>query len=129
MNARLIFLILIFVSKLNFYYSQTKEYTRTDVEAKELIEKIYKKLQNGESSFGTAARLYSDDKNSNVKGGEYDWTKKETFSKEFDKVVFELKINEISAPFKIGNGYYIVQVLDKRENEIKLKLILITFNN
>ena len=47
------------------------------------------------------------------------------FVKEFEAIAFNLKRGEISDPFKTEFGYHIVQLLEKRGEELDLRHILI----
>ena len=89
-------------------------------ELKELKERI----ENG-TSFSSMAILYSEDPGSNKKGGEYQGIQRGVFVKEFEAVAFNLRKGEISDPFKTEFGYHIVQLLEKRGEELDLRHILI----
>jgi len=93
----------------------------------EVIEKLKtlkERIENG-SSFSSMAILYSEDPGSNKKGGEYKAIQRGVFVKEFEAVAFNLKKGEISDPFKSQFGYHIVQLLEKRGEELDLRHILI----
>ena len=71
------------------------------------------------------AILYSEDPGSNKKGGEYKAIQRGVFVKEFEAIAFNLKRGQISDPFKTEFGYHIVQLLEKRGEELDLRHILI----
>ena len=82
------------------------------------------RIENG-TSFSSMAILYSEDPGSNKKGGEYQGIQRGVFVKEFEAVAFNLRKGEISDPFKTEFGYHIVQLLEKRGEELDLRHILI----
>lgn len=108
--------------------SQIVKYPEVSKEAKEeVIEKLKglkERIENG-TSFSSMAILYSEDPGSNKKGGEYKGIQRGVFVKEFEAIAFNLKKGEISDPFKTEFGYHIVQLLEKRGEELDLRHILI----
>lgn len=108
--------------------AQLVKYPEVSKEAEqEVIEKLdglKERIQNG-SSFASMAILYSEDPGSNKNGGMYKGIKRGQFVKEFEAVAFNLKPNEVSDPFKTEYGYHIVQLLEKRGEELDLRHILI----
>jgi len=71
---------------------------------------IYELLQNG-SDFAKLASEHSKDTGSAVKGGELDWSTKDTFVTEFGDAAFSQPIGEIGKPVKTQYGYHIIQVI------------------
>lgn len=88
------------------------------------LEELKGRIENG-TSFSSMAILYSEDPGSNKKGGEYKGIQRGVFVKEFEAVAFNLRKGEISDPFKTEFGYHIVQLLEKRGEELDLRHILI----
>ncbi len=82
--------------------------------AKNTIQDIYKKLQQGEK-FEDLAKQFSEDKSSSSKGGVLNrFGSGQLSSEEFETVAFSLsKENPISEPFKSQFGWHIVKFLDK----------------
>ena len=99
---------------------QTSE-IRSEKQAKDLIEDLYKRSQN-EDKFSDLARLYSDDPGSKMEGGELSWTGPGRFDPKFEEVMNSLEINQVSKPFKSNFGWHIVEVLDRREEDISLNI-------
>lgn len=93
-------------------------------EAISKLNELKERIENG-SSFASMAILYSEDPGSNKNGGKYTGIKRGQFVTEFEAVAFNLKPNEISKPFKTEYGYHIVQLLEKRGEELDLRHILI----
>ncbi len=108
--------------------SQIVKYPEISKEAEqEVIDKLKalkERIENG-TSFSSMAILYSEDPGSNKKGGEYKAIQRGVFVKEFEAIAFNLKRGEISNPFKTEFGYHIVQLLEKRGEELDLRHILI----
>ena len=90
---------------------------RSEKQAEDLINEIYKKLSSGED-LSILARVYSDDPGSKLDGGKLDWAPKDTYDKKFEEVMFETDINNFSKPFKSAFGWHILKVLDRREKNI-----------
>lgn len=88
------------------------------------LEELKDRIENG-TSFSSMAILYSEDPGSNKKGGEYKGIQRGVFVKEFEAVAFNLRKGQISDPFKTEFGYHIVQLLEKRGEELDLRHILI----
>lgn len=99
---------------------------RTEAEAKSIIDGLYKRLVSGED-FAKLATIYSEDPGTKMNGGRYDSVRKDIFVPEFEKAVFDLKLNEISNPFITEYGYHIATVVAIREDERDVRHILITY--
>ncbi|CAM4415251.1 peptidylprolyl isomerase [Flavobacterium terrigena] len=81
--------------------------------AKQTIDDIYKKIQQGEN-FEALAGQFSEDKSSAVKGGVLQrFGTGQLSSEEFERVAFSLSKNgEISQPFESGFGWHIVKLIE-----------------
>lgn len=84
-----------------------------DATAKQRLQDAYERIQGGEE-FAELAKLLSDDPGSANTGGELGWAGPGTFVPEFDAVVNNLEIGELSEPFRSQFGWHIVEVLDRR---------------
>ena len=84
-----------------------------DATVREKLEKIRQRILNGEDFAGIASAL-SEDPGSAPDGGDLGWASPGTFVPEFDKAIADLKVNEISKPFKTRYGWHIVQMLGTR---------------
>jgi peptidyl-prolyl cis-trans isomerase SurA len=82
--------------------------------AKQTINEIYKKLQQGES-FETLAGQFSEDKSTASKGGALQrFGKGQLTSQEFEDVAFGLREKgELSQPFQSQFGWHIVKLIDR----------------
>ncbi len=89
-----------------------KKDNETDKQLKAKAEKIYKEIINKKITFKEAAEKYSDDTFSKKKGGELGYVSKNMVVPGFWKGIENLKVGEISKPFKSKFGYHIAKVED-----------------
>jgi peptidyl-prolyl cis-trans isomerase SurA len=95
---------------------QTSE-IRTETQTKLLIEEIAERLKAGEN-FKQLARQFSEDPGSKMDGGELGWSKEGDYDPEFEKVLNKTGIGEISNPLKSSYGWHIIEVLDRRNEDV-----------
>lgn len=97
------------------------EINRVKDELREYTERV----NNGESSFSTLARLYSEDPGSARRGGELDYTGRGMLDPAFAAVAFNLTDpKKISKIVESEFGFHIIQLIDKRGDKIKVRHIL-----
>jgi peptidyl-prolyl cis-trans isomerase SurA len=84
-----------------------------DETVRQKMSKLRERILNGEDFAGLAS-TNSADPGSAPDGGDLGWTGPGTFVPEFDKAIADLKVNEISQPFKTHYGWHIVQMLGTR---------------
>jgi peptidyl-prolyl cis-trans isomerase SurA len=77
------------------------------------LAKLRDRIEKGESFAGIASTA-SEDPGSAPDGGDLGWSGPGTFVPEFDKAIADLKVDEISEPFKTRYGWHIVQMLGTR---------------
>ena len=77
------------------------------------MRKLRDRILKGEDFAGIASTT-SEDPGSAPDGGDLGWSGPGTFVPEFDKAIADLKVNEISEPFKTRYGWHIVQMLGTR---------------
>jgi peptidyl-prolyl cis-trans isomerase SurA len=82
-------------------------------QAKQKLEDIRTRIINGDD-FAELAKQYSDDTGSGGLGGDLGWFGKGMMVKEFQEVLDNTDINEISEVFRSPFGWHIVQVLGRR---------------
>lgn len=107
--------------------------TRTPKIAQEEINRVKDELRDytdrvnkGETSFATLARLYSEDPGSARQGGELDYTGRGMLDPAFASVAFNLTDpKKISKIVETEFGYHIIQLVDKRGDKIKVRHILL----
>src|SRR5690606_2258731 len=91
---------------------------RTEDQAKELIDSLYERINNGED-FAEVARQISDDSASVVAGGDMGWANDEGgMPPDFAAVVNQLEVGELSEPFRTSYGWHIAEVLERREADL-----------
>ena len=83
---------------------------------KALADSLYQVLKAG-GDFEQLAKHYSEDPQSAARGGKLTWFGPGNLVPEFEKVMYELKKGELSAPFLSPVGYHIVQLLDTKQLE------------
>ncbi|MDH3276203.1 MAG: peptidylprolyl isomerase [Gammaproteobacteria bacterium] len=84
-----------------------------DDTAKQRLSEALAKIRAGDD-FAEQAKLLSDDPGSANLGGDLGWAGPGTFVPEFDAVINEAEIGEVSEPFRTQFGWHIVEVLDRR---------------
>ena len=84
-----------------------------DETVRQKLGKLRDRILKGEDFAGIASTA-SEDPGSAPDGGDLGWAGPGTFVPEFDQAIAELKINEISEPFKTRYGWHIVQMLGTR---------------
>lgn len=83
------------------------------------------RVTNGETTFATLARLYSEDTGSARVGGEIDYTGRGMLDPAFANVAFNLTDpKKISKIVESEYGFHIIQLVDKRGDKIKVRHIL-----
>ncbi len=82
-------------------------------------------ILNGES-FAVLAKKYSQDPGSASNGGEYaNFIRRGEFVPEFEAVAFKLKPGELSDPVETDFGFHLIQLIERRGNEYRVRHILI----
>jgi peptidyl-prolyl cis-trans isomerase SurA len=94
-------------------------------EAKAKIEELRQRILKGTASFSSMAALYSQDPGSANKGGLYEHIPRGQFVPEWDAWAFKLKKNEISEVFETVYGYFIIQLIERRGDEVDARSLLI----
>ena len=95
-------------------------------DAKEKIEGIRQRILKGEASFAAMAGLYSQDPGSASKGGLYEHIQRGQFVPEWDAWAFKLKKGEVSEVFETVYGYFIIQLIERRGDEVDARSLLVS---
>jgi len=82
------------------------------------------RIYNGED-FKMLATLYSDDPGSASKGGELGFVNRGDLVPEFERTAFRLKEGEISEVVESQFGYHIVELIERRGEQINVRHILL----
>ena len=107
-------------SRVQHILIETSE-IRSPKQAKDLIYKLFERSK--EEDLGILARIYSDDPGSKLDGGKLDWAPRGVYDENFEKVIEEAELNEISKPFETAFGWHILKVLEKRKKNISDEII------
>ena len=91
---------------------------------REKLNNFRDRVYNGED-FKMLATLYSDDPGSAIKGGELGFVNRGDLVPEFERAAFRLKEGEISNVVESQFGYHIVQLIERRGEQINVRHILI----
>ena len=92
--------------------------------SKERLNSFRKRVYNGED-FKMLATLYSDDVVSANNGGELGFMSRGELLPEFERAAFKLKDNEISEVVETKFGFHIIQMIERRGEQINARHILI----
>jgi len=88
------------------------------------LENIRNRLGEGED-FQEMARQYSEDPGTASSGGNLGWVEKGTFPQSFEDAAFRLNPGEISEIIESPVGIHLVQMIEKKENEVNIRHILL----
>lgn len=88
----------------------------SDKEAHQKIDSIKERIDHG-TPFEDMARQYSDD-GSASNGGDLGWINPGDTVPVFEKTMGELAINEVSVPIRSQFGWHIIQVLERRKQDM-----------
>jgi peptidyl-prolyl cis-trans isomerase SurA len=83
-----------------------------DATARQQLEDAREKIAAGED-FGELAKLLSDGPTAPV-GGDLGWSDPGSFVPEFEEIMNNLELGEISEPFRSPFGWHIIEVLERR---------------
>ena len=90
---------------------------KSDESARSEIDRVRERVLAGED-FADVAREVSDDAGSALAGGDLGWRDSADFVDEFRAVMDAIPENEISDVFRSQFGWHILQVLDRREDDM-----------
>lgn len=90
---------------------------RNDEEVETLLKKLQNAVERG-GSFEALAKKYSEDPASALKGGDLGWSSPGQMVPEFEQVMASTAPGTVSAPFRTQFGWHIVQVLERREQDM-----------
>ena len=85
--------------------------------AKDNIDGIYARIIDGED-FASLAREFSSDPGSSGEGGDLGFNEPGTFVEEFEAVVYDLSVNQVSEPVLTEFGYHVIKLLAVEEAQM-----------
>jgi peptidyl-prolyl cis-trans isomerase SurA len=103
-------------------YPQSSE--QAIINVREKLLDIRERISNGES-FATLAVIYSEDAGSAIKGGDIGWLAKSELDPDYAKAAFALKKGGISKIVETPIGFHLIQCVDRTEDRIHTRHILI----
>ena len=89
----------------------------SDDQARELAAEL-KARAEGDEEFADLAKEYSEDIGSAQEGGDLGWTNPGQMVPEFEKTMLATPVGEISAPVRSQFGWHIIEVLDRRDEDM-----------
>jgi peptidyl-prolyl cis-trans isomerase SurA len=92
------------------------------------LDAIRLRIKSGED-FAFLAKTYSEDPGSAPEGGDLGFFDRNTMAKEFTAWAFKLKAGEMSPVFETDFGYHILQVIERRGEQVHARHILIRPQN
>ncbi|MEO8148696.1 MAG: peptidylprolyl isomerase [Bacteroidia bacterium] len=104
----------------NVPYSQASK-----AECRKQLEDYRQRVIKGESDFGTLAVLYSQDKGSAANNGELGFVNRGDLVAEFEAAAFKLQAGEVSPIVETKFGFHIIQLIERRGNQINVRHILL----
>jgi peptidyl-prolyl cis-trans isomerase SurA len=94
---------------------KTNELT-SEADARNRLLQLKERIENG-VKFDELARLHSEDASAS-KGGDLGWVNPGDTVPEFEKVMDALKPGEVSAPIQTPFGWHLIQVLERRNQDV-----------
>jgi len=97
--------------------------------AKQRVDELSKKARASGADFAAIARADSDERETAARGGEIGWLTEASLQPEIRSRVTTLGKNAVSEPIRLGDGWYLVKVLDIKESrpatfeEVKPQLV------
>lgn len=92
------------------------------------LDAIRLRVKSGED-FGFLAKTYSEDPGSAAEGGDLGFFDRTMMAKEFTAYAFKLKPGEISPVFETEFGFHVLQVVERRGEQVHARHILIRPQN
>jgi peptidyl-prolyl cis-trans isomerase SurA len=94
----------------------------SDDDAKAKLAKLRERILKGED-FAALAKENSEDIGSMLAGGDLGWSRPGMFVPEFEQTMSNMAVGEISEPFRSQFGWHILQVQERREEDITAEML------
>lgn len=91
-------------------------------EAEAKLKRIRQQILDG-ADFAALAKEHSEDIGSMLAGGDLGWSRPGLFVPEFENVIAQVEIGDISQPFRSQFGWHILQVQERRQEDITKELL------
>ncbi|WP_049632016.1 peptidylprolyl isomerase [Cellvibrio sp. pealriver] len=92
-----------------------------DAQARQKLLGLKSRIEKGED-FAALAREHSEDTGSMLSGGDLGWSTPGMFVPEFEEAMKNTSIGNISRPFKSQFGWHILQVMERRKEDMSDKM-------
>jgi peptidyl-prolyl cis-trans isomerase SurA len=92
--------------------------------ARQRLLDLRERIMEGEK-FSTLAVLYSEDRGTSSKGGELGFRTADELDPAYADAAFSLQEGEVSSVVESAYGYHIIKLLERRDNEVNTRHILI----
>lgn len=89
---------------------------RSEEATQQLAEKLYERIQAGES-FADLAKKFSEDPGSKLNGGDLNWVDPESLVPEFREVMNNAPQGQVTKPFRSPFGWHVLEVLGRRATD------------
>jgi peptidyl-prolyl cis-trans isomerase SurA len=109
---------------LGHIFVNPKKNSSVKDKARLFAESLLDSLRHG-ADFAQLATKYSDDPGSKAQGGDLGSVQRGVFYPEFESAAFALKDNEISEVIESPVGFHIIQLLERKGNQIHSRHILV----
>lgn len=86
--------------------------------ARQKLLEYREQIMSGKADFAELAKDHSEDIGSKMSGGDLGWTDPANFVPEFADVINKSEIGVISEPFETQFGWHILEVLDRRQEDL-----------
>lgn len=91
--------------------------------ARQKLVSFREQIVSGEADFADLAKDYSEDIGSKMSGGDLGWSDPNNFVPEFAQMIDKTPIGDISEPFESQYGWHILQVMDRRQEDLTAEAI------
>lgn len=89
----------------------------SQADARRKLLEVKERLQNKAAKFEELAKAFSNDGSAN-KGGDLGWLFPGDTVPEFEKVMNDLKVGEVSEPFETQFGMHLIEVLERKTDDV-----------
>jgi peptidyl-prolyl cis-trans isomerase SurA len=96
-------------------------------QARQRLLELRKRITEGEK-FSTLAVLYSEDRGTSSKGGELGFRTADELDPAYADAAFSLQEGEVSGVVESAYGYHVIKLLERRDDEVNTRHILIKPN-
>lgn len=90
----------------------------SDDQARQRLLELRSQANKSAAEFAELAKANSDDIGSRMSGGDLGWSLPGQFVPEFERVMNETAVGEISEPFRSQHGWHILMVIDRRVQDM-----------